>query len=136
MRMDLYSNHSAGQTSHALQIVFSCHDISCYQNFMSGLAKQFIVTICQDFDQLLEILQYGKPDLVLVEVPQNKSTFLSSLINLLQKFPDLRIILVSDQLHQHELIAAFNIGTKDYFPDPVDELLLLERVNSIAKNIH
>lgn len=133
--MDLHSNHSAGQTSDALRLVITCHDISFYQQFMSGIAEQYIITICQHFNQLKEIFQSGKADLLLIEVPENKTEFLKSLKNLTQNLPKQLIILLSDQLQQDELIAAFNMGIKDYFPAPVDEMLLLERVNSVVQNI-
>ena len=49
-----------------------------------------------------------------------------------EEFPDLCIVLVDGGLSQKQIAAAFKEGIKDYFADPYDADLLVERMDSLC----
>jgi hypothetical protein len=63
----------------------------------------------------------GSPQLVPVVLPRLK-----------EQFPDLCVLLVDGGLSQKEIAAAFKEGVKDYFADPYDVDLLVERMDSLC----
>ena len=53
---------------------------------------------------------------------------------LMRRFPGLFVLLVDGGLSQKEIASAFKGGVKDYFPDPYDVQLLVERTDSLCTN--
>ncbi len=56
-------------------------------------------------------------------------------LDFLNKVPSKDIILVNNSYDQGEIIKAFNNNVKDYFPSPVDQKLLKEKIKSIKNKM-
>lgn len=55
-----------------------------------------------------------------------------SLKKIIRKYPGLCIVLVNGGLTQEQIVSAFKEGAQDYFSDPYDVKLLVERVQFLA----
>jgi DNA-binding response OmpR family regulator len=47
-------------------------------------------------------------------------------------FPGLCVVLVNGGLTQEEIALAFKVGVRDYFPEPYDVNLLIERIQYLG----
>jgi response regulator RpfG family c-di-GMP phosphodiesterase len=77
-------------------------------------------------------------NMAVVQINDCDKETLSQLKELVVRFPRIIIILIDGHPDQLFLAHAFRTGVKDYFPDPVDNKLLYERIaaffsNSISK---
>ncbi len=61
-----------------------------------------------------------------------ESEVLSHLREWRDHIPRLRVVLIDGGLTQEEIASAFKVGIRDYFPDPYDVNLLVERILYLA----
>jgi len=59
-------------------------------------------------------------------------TVLQRLQEIRERYPDLRIVLVDGGLNQLQIAEAFRLGACDYFAEPYDTDLLIERVGALC----
>lgn len=68
------------------------------------------------------------------EKQESYSRFLQNLRKMKSDFPGLCIVLVNGGIDQKQIALAFKEGVHDYFSDPYDAILLMERIQYLIRN--
>ena len=88
-----------------------------------------------------EALQYlsdkkRTPDLIIldIEMPQLDGYELLSMIRQLDHLADVPVIFLTSNSDKYHVMRAVADGAKDYVVKPVDEEILLKKINSVLSN--
>lgn len=122
------------QTDKSLNLLFCCRDAAAFSGLYPLLAQHFTLTICNNLSAHLALEKLCCYNIAIIEVASNNDLMLSLFKELEFRFPHIIIILINGQPDQQFLTTAFKMGVKDYFPDPVDNNLLYERIISFFSN--
>ena len=97
------------------------------------LAEKYTVTLVHQGTDLIEHLRESRYDLLLYIIPSLSNNITSILRNLVLNQPTLSIMLLDGEPKQTTIIEAFQIGICDYFPKPINQGLVVERINAILQ---
>lgn len=122
-------NEVKSTSSHATpRVIVCCRDTDLYHELIARLTRDYIVTITAQLDNIADSLEESQNQVVLIEVPENEELFISILRELFKKDETTRIIILGGCASRASLAEAFRIGVCDYFPEPVNSELLIERL--------
>lgn len=110
-----------------IQIILYCRHIDEFSTLLSTLSQLYVVTITTRWETFLRVINHTNYDLLLVEMPEQENDLLT-FINSRKHGPDFNVILLNGSPTTEFLAHAFRCGVIDYFPAPIDQQLLCERV--------
>jgi DNA-binding response OmpR family regulator len=125
---------SISKTSTSIpQILLYCNESGICQELAVTLAQTYNIILTPDFNKLESLVLDGHYNIVLSEIPANGHDLLSMLTRIFQRKPQTHIVLLDGSPEQATVAAAFRLGVSDYFPQPINFSLLLERVDALIK---
>ena len=111
-----------------MQVLLSGSIIANKREFVTSIQKFADVTIIDDNQRLLGVIDQSHVDILVFEVQNNRQNALDILMKIKQRYPDTKIILISNDRAFTAL--AFNLGVKDVYKSPVNFGLLNEIPNA------
>jgi DNA-binding NtrC family response regulator len=96
------------------------------------LKAQHQVTVVERVRLLSRNSILDKVDVLVLDCSESHGLGLKILPFLKKYFPELCIVLVDGGLTQPQIAAAFRQGARDYFSEPYDLSLLVERVDALG----
>ncbi|MBN1480008.1 hypothetical protein EH223_18930 [candidate division KSB1 bacterium] len=119
--------HGGRGIKHTPHILIYCHCIDEFYPLLTLLSQSVILVVTTQWDMLLSTMLKYDFDLLLLEMPQ-KEDDLFRLLDHIKETEDVKMILLDGSQTAEVLVQAFKYGVKDYFPTPIDQRLLGERV--------
>lgn len=107
-----------------------CDDSQFMRTMVSNVLKigQFDVVTATNGEELVEVYERERPDVVTLDVVMNKVDGLQGLKNLLGKFPDAIVVMVSAMGQKYYVLEAVKLGAKDFIVKPFTAQDLLHTV--------
>ena len=125
------------QKNHLARILLICRSSAPYSSLIQALSADNVITICARFEGIEKQIEQQDFDLLIIEYVLKDKIVMRALE--LCKPATQRgapVILLDGHPKNDFLAAAFAHGLRDYFPAPVQQDLLIERVNSLLKQTH
>jgi len=120
--------------AHMPDILLICHDSSPYLSLIHTLSNSYAVTVCTRFEGIKKKIAEQVFDLLIIEHVPNDNIVMRALEMCRPATQQgARVILINGHPRKEFIAAAFAHGLCDYFPAPVQQELLLERVQSLLK---
>ena len=88
-----------------------------------------IVECCQDGESAIEAYENHKPDLVTMDIIMPGMDGLNTAREILEKWPDARIVMASSLAYDDTMDEAEQIGTKGFVYKPFEKDSLIEQMN-------
>jgi len=101
-------------------------------NLLTRLDRKFKVLACSSLNQVRQTLESTSIKILLIEIGTNGKE-LKILKEVHKKNPRLRVIALGQEEPKENLIKAYKYGSKDFFKMPLNEALLIERIEGIVK---
>lgn len=120
------------QTQEILHVCLAGRKVSNDWGLIQSLRSRYLVTLLERVELLVRRSFLNRPHLLVLDCSESAELVSQVLPRLKEEFPDLCIVLVDGGLSQKQIAAAFKEGIKDYFADPYDADLLLERMDSLC----
>ena len=120
--------------NHMPGILLICQSSSAYVSLIQALSTDYAVTVCSRFEGIQKRIERQDFDLLIVEHVLNDKIVMHALE--LCKPATQRgapVILLDGHPRKEFIAAAFAHGLCDYFPAPMQQELLIERVQSLVK---
>lgn len=117
---------------HIPGILLICQNTGPYFSLIRTLSIDYVVTVCSRFEGVREQIANQVFDLFIIEYSANDHLVLQ-MLELCRPAMQrgARVILIDGNPGKEFIAAAFAHGLCDYFPEPVQEALLVERVQSL-----
>ncbi|MGH7491706.1 MAG: response regulator [bacterium] len=122
----------AAKTNQVYHICLAGRLVSSDWLLIQGLKAQHQVTLIEQINVLSQNLVLAQVNVLVLDVSANQRLGLRLLSFIKRRFPKLCIVLVDGGLTQQQVIAAFKKGAQDYFANPYDVRLLVERVQALS----
>ncbi len=97
-----------------------------------SLKTQHQVTVVERVRLLSRNAILAKADVLVLDCSESQGLGLRILPFLKRYFPELSVVLVDGGLTQQQIAAAFREGVQDYFSEPYDLALLVERIDALG----
>ncbi len=120
------------QTQEILHVCLAGRKVSNDWGLIQSLRSRYLVTLLERVELLVRRSFLNRPHLLVLDCSESAELVSQVLPRLKEEFPDLCIVLVDGGLSQKQIAAAFKEGVKDYFADPYDADLLVERMDSLC----
>jgi len=101
-------------------------------NLLTRLNRKFNVFACTCLNQVRQTLESTSIKILLIEIGTNGKE-LKILKEVHTNNPELRVIALGQKEPKDHLIKAYKYGSKDFFKMPLNEALLIERIEGIVK---
>ena len=101
-------------------------------NLLTRLNRKFKVLACTSLNQVRQTIESKSIKILLIEIGTNGKE-LKILKEVQRKNPRLRVIALGQEEPKENLIKAYKYGSKDFFKMPLNEALLIERIEGIVK---
>ena len=111
------------------RIVFCCSRPEAYRDLIFKLLQNHVVTVATQLYDCKSISSETLNDIYLFEIPSDEEIFLMTLQEIFELNPEINIIILNGGAKRNTIAEAFRIGVCDYFPEPVNTILLVERIN-------
>ena len=119
------------QTQDILHVCLAGRKVSNDWGLIQSLRSRYLVTLLERVELLVRRSFLNRPHLLVLDCSESAELVSQVLPRLKEEFPDLCIVLVDGGLSQKQIAAAFKDCVKDYFADPYDAELLVERMDSL-----
>lgn len=120
------------QTQEILHVCLAGRKVSNDWGLIQSLRSRYLVTLLERVEHLVRSSFLIRAHLLVLDCSESAKLASQVLPRLKEDFPDLCVVLVDGGLSQKQIAAAFKEGVKDYFADPYDAKLLLERMDSLC----
>ena len=120
------------QTDDVFHVCLAGRKVSNDWRLIQSLRSRCLVTLVERVELLVQRSFLSRTHLLVLDCSASAELVPQVLPRLKEEFPDLCVVLVDGGLSQKEIAAAFKEGVKDYFADPYDVELLLERIDSLG----
>ena len=116
------------------RILLICQHAGAYALLIQALSQDYIVTVCARFEGIAGQIENHHFDLLIIEYVSNEEVVMHALeLCAPATHRGAHIILLNGRPKKELLAAAFAHGLYDYFPSPVQQELLVERVKSLLR---
>lgn len=107
-----------------------CDDSQFMRTMVSNVLKigQFDVVTATNGEDLIKVYEQEQPDVVTLDIVMNKVDGLAGLKNLLDKYPNACVVMVSAMGQKYYVLEAIKIGAKDFIVKPFSAQDLLHTV--------
>ena len=115
------------------RVIVCCRDMDLYHELIAWLARDYIVTISSQLYDLVEYFKESRNQVALIEIPENEEEFLYTLQQIFKENATTRIIILDGNAKRTTIAEAFRMGVTDYFPGPINDTLLIERIGVLIE---
>jgi len=115
-----------------VEIAVYSQSLLANSNLLTRLNRKFKVLACTSLNQVRQTLESKSIKIFLIEIGANGKE-LKILKEVHKKNSRLRVIALGQEEPKENLIKAYKYGSKDFFKMPLNEALLIERIEGIVK---
>ncbi len=123
----------ASDTYQCFHICLAGPVVSNDWSLIQRLKTQNQITLVERMRLLSRNAVLKKVDLLVLDCSENRELGIELLSFLKKYYPSVNIVLVDGGFTQKQIAAAFQNGARDYFADPYDTNLLIERLDALGK---
>lgn len=118
------------------RILIICRRTNSYKSLIEALSTKYSVTVCVKCDDIKKRIEKKKFDLLIMEHATSEKIILQTLEDCKSVMHQgTRVILLDGHPGKEFIAKAFGQGLFDYFPTPVQQELLIDRINGLLKKI-
>ncbi|NLP08962.1 response regulator [bacterium] len=121
-------------TEASARILLCCENLAEMGPIALALAEKSILTLVRGVRDLTPMLAEGRYQIITLCVRKQTEETLSILRQMIKLSPQTCIVLVNGHPNQELLHEAFRLGIKDFFPAPVNQALLIERIEHLLSS--
>lgn len=104
--------------------------LKCLLSKKSGIELTATATC---FAELKDILRLHHPDVLIMDFDQEGAFSLDDLALITRKYPDLKILVISNNRHKHDILTALELGVTSYLLKECAEDEIFDAIYSTAK---
>ncbi len=116
------------------RILLCCENLAEMGPIALALAEKSILTLVRGVRELTPLLAECRYQIITLCVRKQTEETLSILRQMIKLSPQACIVLVNGRPNQELLHEAFRLGIKDFFPAPVNQTLLIERIEHLLSS--
>jgi DNA-binding NtrC family response regulator len=120
------------QTDDVIQVCLAGRKVSSDWGLIQSLRSRCLVILVERVELLVQPSFLNRTHLLVLDCSGSAEVVPQVLPRLKEELPNLSVVLVDGGLSQKQIAGAFKEGVKDYFADPYDVALLLERMDSLC----
>jgi len=99
---------------------------------LRALRGRYAVTVATSVDFLARTELLATTTVLVLDGTGLGGAVLERLREVKDRYPELRVVLVDGGLKQLQVAEAFRLGARDYFAEPYDADLLIERIGALC----
>jgi len=86
-----------------------------------------------NISELKEILRMKKPDVLIMDYEQPGAFTIDDLVFITRKYPDIKILIISNNRHKHDIVSTIEFGVSSYLLKECGEDEIFDAIYATAK---
>ena len=92
-----------------------------------------LTAIANNIDELLIALRHDQPEVLIMDFNQEDAFCMDDLANIKRKYPDTKILIISENRQKHDILTAMQVGISSYLLKECGEGEIIDAIRATSK---